>query len=303
MKKKLKKYLILFYQEIMGLPLIAKCVVSKLFAPNNTILLKGFFIFEKCRIANFNWGDDINYYFLKMMTGKRILLLPDTYIAKNLPFQNYLCIGSTIMSFDMRNTIVWGTGLLNDKKGFRVKSKPKEIRAVRGPLTRQWLLEQGVECPAVYGDPALLLPLYYMPHRNKKYKLGIIPHYTDLTDETVKSISVLDGVKLIKISGYKNWLDFIDQINECDFIVSSSLHGIIVSEAYNVPSLWVKFKSSNYIDGWDYKFHDFYCSLGKDIEPYWVSKTTTYDDLLAKVSNWTKGEIDVKKLLDVCPFI
>ena len=51
---------------------------------------------------------------------------------------------------------------------------PQKVLAVRGPLSRNYLLENGVDCPDVYGDPALLFPKYYKPHIYKKYKLGII---------------------------------------------------------------------------------------------------------------------------------
>ena len=301
--KKIKKIAVFLYQELNGLPLIIKCIWKKMLYPQNTIVLKGFFIFNRWKIANFNWGDDINYYFFKEATKKEIVLLPDTKLAACIPFQNYLCIGSTIMSFDMRNTIVWGSGLLNDQMGFEVKTKPKQVRAVRGPLTRKWLLEQGIECPEIYGDPALLLPQFYKVNKEKKYRMGIIPHYIDMSNPTVERIISNLDVKVIKVSDYKDWHDFIDEINECEFIVSSSLHGIIISEAYGVPSIWAKFEGTKYVEGWDFKFYDFYESIQKKyIKPLRITEKDTVDTLEIYASTWRKGNINTDSLLEVCPF-
>ena len=43
--------------------------------------------------------------------------------------------------------------------------------------------------PALVGDPALILPLFYQPkNKEKKYKLGIIPHVIDLEHPIIKQI-------------------------------------------------------------------------------------------------------------------
>lgn len=299
----IKKIVIKIYQEVTGFPLIVRCIFGKIVHPNKNIILKGFFIFKKGKLANFNWGDDLNYYFFRMITNKKILLLPDTKLAEKLPFKNYLCIGSTIMSFDMRNTIVWGAGLLNDKLGFKVKSKPKQILAVRGPLTRKWLLEQGIDCSEVYGDPALLLPIFLKPQVTVCYKVGIIPHYIDINNKVVNKISKWENTKIIKISGFNDWKEFVNLINSCDFIISSSLHGVIVSEAYGVPVIWSKFEGTNYVPGWDFKFHDFFESIDKPfVEPVKINEKTSLDEMQSIANKWCKANINIDSLLNTCPF-
>lgn len=300
---RIKKKLIAIYQEVNGIPLVINCMFKKIFYPKDTIILKGFFIFKNWRLANFNWGDDINYYFLKEVTGCKIVLLPDTKLAEKISYRNFLCIGSTIMLFDMKNTIVWGSGLLNNEMGFKIKSPPKQILAVRGPLTRQWLLDQGIECPEVYGDPALLLPKFYLPKCKVNYRMGVIPHYIDVSNPIVEKIVKCENVKFIRINGYNDWHEFINNINECDFVISSSLHGLIVSEAYKVPALWVKFSGTTYADGWNFKFHDFYESIQKySAQPLYVNNDTTMEELCFAAERWVEGEINTEKLLEVCPF-
>lgn len=300
---KSKKILVRIYQEVTGFPLIARCIFHKMMHPDKIIILKGFFIFKNGKLANFNWGDDLNYYFLKMITGKKILLLPDTKLAEKLFIENFLCIGSTIMSFDMRNTIVWGAGLLNDKMGFKVKSNPKRVLAVRGPLTRKWLLEQGINCPEVYGDPALLLPNFVKPKVVAHYKIGIIPHYIDIDNKVVKNISKWENSKIIRTRGFDDWKEFINLINSCDFVISSSLHGVIVSEAYGVPVIWARFDGTNYVDGWDFKFHDFFASIEKPfVEPVTISEEMSFEVLKSIANKWDKAKINFDLLLNSCPF-
>ena len=56
----------------------------------------------------------------------------------------------------------------------------------------------------------------------------------------------------------------IDEINSCQVIISSSLHGIITCHAYNIPCLWYKFSEKIVGDG--IKFADYFSSV--NIKPY-----------------------------------
>ena len=47
--------------------------------------------------------------------------------------------------------------------------------------------------------------------------------------------------KVIHMANYKDWHDVIDEINQCQFILSSSLHGLIIADSYGIPNNGLSF--------------------------------------------------------------
>ncbi len=200
-----------------------------------------------------NFGDKLTPYLIEKLTGEKPFRVNE-YCNKT-----YYMMSGSILDRSSHNAIVFGSGII--KKDENV-IRPKKILAVRGPLTRKRLIQLGYNCPETYGDPALLLPLIYKPKDIiKNYKIGIIPHYIDYSyvkDQIGKNkhfliINIFDPIEKV-----------IDDINKCEKTISSSLHGLIVSHAYNEASLWVKF--SDNLAGDDTKFHDYLYSV--NIKPY-----------------------------------
>jgi len=58
-----------------------------------------------------------------------------------------------------------------------------------------------------------------------------------LKSEIVKKFSKDKRIHLIKLRGYQHWLNIIDEILACKYVVPESLHGLIVSESYGIPNL------------------------------------------------------------------
>lgn len=65
------------------------------------------------RIKHENWGDDINYYFLREIIKSPVVLFNRTSLAFRLKLRNYLVIGSTIDMLCTQNTEVWGAGIID----------------------------------------------------------------------------------------------------------------------------------------------------------------------------------------------
>ena len=269
------------------------------------VLINGFLFFEKENIRHENWGDDINYYFLREIIQRPVLVYNRISLANRLKLKNYLVIGSTIDMLCKKNTEVWGAGIIDQQK--KLKVRPRKVHAVRGPLTRKKLLDNGVDCPEIYGDPALLISSYYRPKLKKKYIYGFIPHRSNL--ELIDKITV-DNIELsqredilvIDLSDYNNWKDIIDSICKCENILSASLHGLIMAEAYKIPNLWIEFGKP--LIGGHFKFHDFFLSIDKDrISPYTiVDYELTSEGIRKELLSWEPGNINLQPLIDSAPF-
>jgi pyruvyltransferase len=141
--------------------------------------------------------------------------------------------------------------------------------------------------------------IFYKPNVEKEHELGIIPHYVDYErtkkenkDKKILIINILDGIEKV-----------MDDINRCKRIISSSLHGIIASHAYGIPSIWVKF--SDKLAGDNIKFADYFLSV--KINPYdpldFRNKELSIKEIIRMIDSIKyKPHIDTAKLLEVCPF-
>ena len=284
--------------ELLNLPCGLACLYADRWQKSKIILMR------TCGTRQQqNWGDDLNYHFFELATGKHVIRCPSSRLFRRMALQNYLCIGSTLTFYPLEMTTVWGAGLINDRQNLTLVSKPQKILAVRGPLTRNWLQEQGVDCPEVYGDPALLLPRFYTPRVRSRSRFGLVPHYVDVEQNTpaLRRLTAWPEVKRIAVRDYGDWRVFIDNVASCDYVLSTSLHGLIVAEAYGIPSLWVEFEPP--VPGWTFKFNDFYASIGKEgMVPFRVTETTTLEEIWACRASWVPSQLDLNPLLAVCPF-
>lgn len=236
-----------------------------------------------------NFGDALNPYIIEKLTGKDAVFVDIYYFGLgpllftktatydflnhkiNLAsFIRYLfyyfiskpvilvAVGSILQLVKSRNIIVWGAGVIAENVS---KFSKADFRAVRGKCTQAVIKKQGYTPPKITGDPAILLPLLFQPECSKKYKIGIIPHFIHYSDlqgletDDVLIVNLLDPIEKV-----------IADINSCEFTLSSSLHGIIVSHAYSIPSLWVT-SDRNKLDGDDIKFADYFSSVNLKIYP------------------------------------
>lgn len=242
-----------------------------------------------------NFGDALSPVMFEFLSKQTPVYAPSNTSPK------FVAIGS-VLNHAVNGDTVWGSGVawLTDKI-----SSGLNITATRGPITRSLCEQAGNVCSDVYGDPAMLLPLMYKPSSTKKYKLGVIPHVVDFN-----YLQIPDNYKdeVIKIDLNGSIEDVIKQITSCENIISSSLHGIIAADAYNIPNGWCKI--SNRVLGDDTKFYDHFAAVGRRyMAPVTINKDAScrlsFDDIIkyiadCDVSKYTQSDRD--RLLKACPF-
>ena len=247
-----------------------------------------------------NWGDALNPVLIEALSGKRArgIDIAAQYPAlrgRDKKAPTYVVIGSVLQHAD-RNAVVWGAGFMS--AAARTHEPPRRVCAVRGPLTRERLLAQGVDCPAVYGDPAALYTRMYAPPRTTRYRLGLIPHYADRASPAIQSLARSPDVHVIDIkSGIRA---VVDAICACERIASTSLHGLIMADAYGVPSAWVEV--GDQVLGAGFKFQDYFSSVGRpDAAPLDLNSGISRTGVEAACRVSPSG-IDLERLLAACPF-
>lgn len=153
-----------------------------------------------------------------------------------------------------RTLHVWGSGFM-DENSAAVWPQRLKFHAVRGPLTAARISQPHLPL----GDPALLLPMLWPANGVKRFAVGIVPHFATLSLFRDRYESILP----------KNWhiIDLLQKpkeicalISACDVVISSSLHGLIVADAFGVPSRWMK--PENAIKGDGFKFRDYEAQRG-----------------------------------------
>lgn len=156
------------------------------------------------------------------------------------------------------NGVIAGAGKLHEKT--KLSFPNARILAVRGPLTAK-----GLKGNFVLGDPGLLAD-ELVKIRDKRYDLGIIPHWTDMTLEHDPRFTKYNP-KIIRVGN--NPLEVIQEISYCKKIVSSSLHGIILADAFGIPrriEISPRVLSRPDQEGGLFKWLDYSASLGIKFE-------------------------------------
>lgn len=173
--------------------------------------------------------------------------------------KHFNCIGSNVFE-SYQHATIWGAGCLNNPEERKLSFLYKypfsrfDFRAVRGPLTRDAVLKFGHKCPVVYGDPAILMPFIYQPKRDKKEGFLVISQFCKETEFRKKH----PDLQMISMNT-DNYELVIDTIASYDKLVTSSLHGVILAEAYGIPSVCFRELGKDK----DFKYLDYYYSTGR----------------------------------------
>lgn len=238
--------------------LFAFCVSLKLHSGQVSAPLPekgmGLPLYYWCEEVSFtNFGDYLSVKIVERIVGGHLRVLPKNFSKTD---KKFLALGS-ILSFARNGDVIWGTGVngkVLDRKRYLFDTL--DVRAVRGPLTKGFLENVlHIPCPDVFGDPALLFPYLFPEFKRKKspkYPYIVIPHFTE---EKMFPKSLGDHI----VYPTEPWDQVIEKILDSEFVISSSLHGIILAESYGIPARWLRVSEGEPI----LKYLDYFQGTGR----------------------------------------
>jgi pyruvyltransferase len=199
-----------------------------------------------------NFGDYLSLKLIERIVGGSVRF----YNKKTKNAEKKLLAIGSIFYFACDNDVVWGSGI-NGKRLNRSDYcfSDLDVRAVRGPLTRQFLMENfNIRCPEIYGDPALLFPYFFPEFKRKSVPSRdyiVIPHYLEQNLFSNNDEHVVNSTD--------PWDEVLEKILDSRFVISSSLHGVVMAEAYGIPARLLRITEKEPL----FKFQDYYLGTNR----------------------------------------
>lgn len=219
----------------------------------------------------FNWGDRLNWTILTSLDASPAWREPAD--------ADLVLVGSVLEHLPAGwSGTVAGAGKLHEHS--TVDLSNAKVLAVRGHLTAKSV--KGVPADVVVGDPALLVP-QWIRQWPAKHDLGVIPHWSDTTLR-----DRFPHGHFIDPTGRPE--DVVAEIAKCKRVVSSSLHGLIVADAYGIPRRAELFPQA-VREGGDFKFRD-YCSIYGET-PHWGEFWLAPHEVVKRVQDELREVLEV----------
>lgn len=238
------------------------------------------------RLGFSNFGDAMSVSIVERILDQPIV----TTTNASSGHKKFLAIGS-IANYAEEGDVLWGTGV-NGKylKNSDYRFASLDVRAVRGPLSRQFLMELGVVCPEVYGDPTLLLPKLFPEFQkpaSPSQEYLIIPHFSD--EDLFRTLPNMVSVK-------EDWQEVVRKILNSKFVISSALSGIIVAEAFGIPARLIISPNENNSEN-IFKYADYYHGTNR----FNFRFATSVEEAL-EMGGEPMPECDLESLLQAFPY-
>lgn len=231
----------------------------KIIILNNPIVIYQFIFTEPDSI---NFGDELTKDIIERLFNRKV----EVHNQIDTKF-DLIGVSSLIHFFNDvvdYKTYVWGSGLIDDN----VSSINKNFifKACRGKYTKSKIPKKYRGIPM--GDPGLLCNLIYTNNIKKTDKIGVIPHFRDEHSFYLNNI-IKNHPEIFKVISVGQSPEKVaDEIRSCKLVLSSSLHGLILSDSFSVPNIHLKLSdnllSSNHLRGGEYKFRDYYSGINRE---------------------------------------
>ncbi|QRQ80003.1 GT-D fold domain-containing glycosyltransferase [Glutamicibacter protophormiae] len=241
-----------------------------------------------------NFGDEAGPWIASKISGSPVVNMRNS--SMNVP--TLMSVGSVFAQIENEKTEVWGSGLISPLSEGQVRKLRSfgeiKIHALRGKVSAKEIEEKlGWRTPSIFGDPALLVPKYLQTVEDKTLndKIGFVPHYAHeflriKKDSTIHAIDVTKDLESVA-----------QEISQVKCIVSTSLHGIILAQAFEIPWVWLRITDKP-LKGDDFKFQDFFSTLAGRNPSIHESTSTDLQEIknISKEASLPKLNINLENL-------
>jgi pyruvyltransferase len=209
--------------------------------------------FKKNRSLNWLKGQNFGDYLSLVIVGEINRCLNLNIVKKSKKSKKRLLAVGSVLHYAQNGDVIWGSGVNGKVDPELHQFSELDVRMVRGPLTKEFLEKRGLKVDNIFGDPVLLLPTLFpeLKRHPQKGKIIVLPNLNEL-----KTCSRYDLSKFRLISPFMYWKKVVQEILSSELVLTTSLHGLVVSEAFGVPVRFVMptggettFKYQDYIQG------------------------------------------------------
>lgn len=196
---------------------------------------------------------------------------------------NLLGIGSNLDRVPVTGQpmVVWSSGYMYDKARPMQYSDSVRILGVRGRRTRD-CISGLADRHVVLGDGGLLVrKIFPFSACKKRFNIGIIPHMSDKSSAAVNRMAAIPGAKIIDV--FSPIDEVLFQIASSNLIISSSLHGLIVADAFNVPNAFGQFADGRELEGGGFKYGDYGSPLERPVMPIILSSNVDPQEVCSHI--------------------
>lgn len=271
-----------------------------------------------------NLGDLLSPLVAAAFTGRRVRFVPSAW-----PGARLAAIGTIGQKQRLGTVDLWGTGFAGTGDGFRVARgwrRPALTRlvphALRGPHGAALL---GVEKPVPFGDPAILLPRLWPDPGVKRHALGVFLHLTE-TGPDGRALAEFrryevphefEGAVLVRPMQVAATLSAmrarLDELLACERVLSTSLHAMVLAEAYGIPNAVFDFHpgASGRVapdddsEPLDHRMRDFHAGAGARAVPVFRTERHLATDWAAAMrfidAHWAPLRLGGDALLEAFP--
>lgn len=148
--------------------------------------------------------------------------------------------------------IIWGSGMLTPIENINIPNS--KIVSVRGKMSQELM---NLQEKTILGDPGLLMS-EVIPKQAQIEKILIIPHYKDLNNEKLKKF--YDDTRFEIIDVREDPEKVVTKISSASFILSSSLHGLIIADSYKIPNVLYNISGNMNF----FKYDDYYSAINRE---------------------------------------